>query len=66
MADEKDSSAELQAIARKCGIPSGQLQFVEGTVRWNPPEGMAYDQAECVINELKASGVPMKHGYVIG
>lgn len=64
MAKDKDWSAELKATAEKCGIPSGQLRFVDGSVRWIAPETTTYDQAKCVFDELKARGVPTKQGYV--
>jgi len=64
MAEDKDWSAELRATATKCGVPSEQLQFVDGSVRWIAPETTSYDQAKCVFDELKARGVPTKQAYV--
>ena len=64
LAEDKDWSAELQATAKKCGIPPAQLQFVDGSVRWIAPETTTYDQAKCVIDELKSRGVPTKQGYI--
>jgi hypothetical protein len=64
MAKDKDWSSELRATAKKCGIPSEQLQSVDGSVRWIAPETTTYEQAKCVFDELKAREVPTKHGYV--
>jgi hypothetical protein len=64
MAKDNDWSAELRATAEKCGIPTEQLQFVDGSVRWIAPETTTYEQAKCVFDELKARGVPIKQGYV--
>jgi hypothetical protein len=66
MAKDKDWNAELRATAEKCGIPSEQLQFAEGSVRWIAPETTTYDQAKCVFDELKVRGIPTKQGYVSG
>ncbi len=64
MAEKKDWPAEVQAIAKKCGIPTKNLRFVDGSVRWIAPEKSSYEQAECVFDELKARGVPMQQGYL--
>lgn len=65
MAESKDWSAEVEAIAEKCGIPPKNLRFVNGSVSWIKPEKASYDQVMCVIDELKARGVPMQQGYVL-
>ncbi len=65
VAESKDWSAEVEAIAEKCGIPPKNLRFVNGSLRWIKPENASYDQAMCVIDELKARGVPMQQGYVL-
>lgn len=64
LAESKDWSAEVEAIAEKCWLPPKKLLFVDGSVLWIEPEKTGYEQAMCVIDELKARGVPMKHGYV--
>jgi hypothetical protein len=64
LAESRDWAPELQATAKKCGIPPKQLQFVDGSVRWIAPETTTYNQAKCVFDELKARGVPTKQGYV--
>jgi hypothetical protein len=64
LAENKDWPAEVQAIAKKCGIPSENLQFVDGGVRWIAPEASSFEQATCVFDELKARGVPMKQGFL--
>ena len=60
----KDWTAELQAIAKKCGVPEQRLQWVDGAVRWSMPDDSSYDQAKCVLTEIKARGVPMKQGFI--
>jgi hypothetical protein len=64
LAENKDWPAEMQAVAKKCGIPSENLQFVDGAVRWIAPEASSFEQAKCVFDELKTRGVPMKQGYL--
>lgn len=64
LAGNKDWPAEVQAVAKKCGIPSENLQFVDGSVRWIAPEASSFEQAKCVFDELKTRGVPMKQGYL--
>ena len=64
MAKDKDWSAELKATAEKCGIPSEQLQFVDGSFRWIAPENTTYVQVKCVLAELKRRGIPIKQGFV--
>jgi hypothetical protein len=65
VAESKNWSAEVEAVAEKCGIPPKNLRFVNGSVRWIKPEKASYDQVMCVIDELKARGVPMQQGYVL-
>jgi hypothetical protein len=64
LAESKDWSAEVQAVAKRCAIPSENLQFVDGTVRFIAPEAMPFEQVKCVFDELKTRGVPMKQGYL--
>jgi hypothetical protein len=66
LADEKDWGPELQAIADKCGIPRENLKWIDGSVRWLKPEASSYDQATCVFEQLKVSGIPMNQGFVSG
>lgn len=64
LAEDKDWTPELQAIADKCGLPRGNLRWVDGSVRWLKPETATYGQSMCVIGELRASAIPMKQGFV--
>ena len=64
LADQKDCNPELHAIADKCGIPRENLKWIDGSVRWLKPETSSYDQATCVFEQLKMSGIPMKQGFV--
>lgn len=64
LAESKDWPAEVQAVAKKCGVPSENLQFVDGTARWIASEASSFEQVKCVFDELKARGVPMKQGYL--
>lgn len=66
MAEIKDWPAEVQAIAKKSGITSENLQFVDGSVRWIAPEAISFEQAKCVFDKLKTRGVPMTQGYLSG
>lgn len=64
LADSKDWTPELHAIADKCGLPRDHLKWIDGTVRWSNPEEATYGQSMCVIGELRAKGIPMKQGFV--
>ena len=64
LANEKNWTPELNAIAEKCAVPPANLQWVDGGVRWLETEKLTYEQAACVIGEMKARGVPTKQGFV--
>lgn len=59
-----DWPAELNAIADRCRVPKEELQWIDGAVRWTPPEGEPYEKAKCVLDALKAHEVPTKQGFV--
>jgi hypothetical protein len=63
-AEPKDWSAELAAVADKCKVPREQITWVDGAVRWAPPIDGPYDQAKCVLDQLKVRNVPTKQGFV--
>jgi len=64
MAEDKDWTPELHAIADKCGLPRDNLKWIDGSVRWLNPERATYGQSVCVIGEFRAKGIPMKQGLV--
>ncbi|GAD50615.1 hypothetical protein NT2_10_00600 [Caenibius tardaugens NBRC 16725] len=64
LAEGKDWTPELEAIADKCGLPHDSLKWIDGSVRWFKPESATYGQSMCVIGELRAKGIPIKQGFV--
>lgn len=64
LAESNDWSAEIEAVAKKCGVPPKQLQFIDGTVRFRASETTTFDQIKCVFDELKVRGAPTMQGYI--
>ena len=64
LADEKNWTLELNAIAEKCTVPHGNLQWVDGAVQWLETDKLTYEQATSAIGEMKTRGVPTKQGFV--
>lgn len=64
LTERKDWSAEVEAVAKKGGVPPKQLRFIDGTVRFRASETMTFDQVKCVSEEFKARGVSTMQGYI--
>jgi hypothetical protein len=58
-------TAEVQAIADKCGVKRSKLRWDrEGYVHFNAPETTTWDQAHCVFSELKTRNIPTVQGII--
>lgn len=66
LADEKDRTPELHAIAGKCGLAPENLTWVDGSVQVLMPDTATFDQVKCVFDLLRAGGIPMAYGLVSG
>ena len=61
----KDYTAEVQAIADKCGVKRSQLRWDrEGYVHFDAPETTTWEQANCVFSGLKTRNIPTVQGII--
>lgn len=57
--------ATLNQIADKCGLPRSSLRLVgDDELHMQPPADARYESVDCMLSEVRSSGLPLKLGFV--
>jgi hypothetical protein len=59
--------SKLDSISDQCGLPRKSLTWRgQGDLRFKPLQDTKYGVIACVLDKIRAAGIPMKMGLVTG